>query len=49
MYGSWVLMLHLPRVLAQPAMRAEWTSLFVALALCGGAWLVADSLNDKRH
>ena len=40
MFGSWVVILHAPRV-AERHHRAEWTSLFVALAMCGGAWLFA--------
>lgn len=43
MLGSWVLIVHLPRVAANAGSRPEWTSLCVALALCGGAWLVARS------
>jgi uncharacterized membrane protein len=45
MFGSWVLILHIPRVIAHPHTQAEWTSLFVATALCGGAWLVAGYLS----
>lgn len=41
MFGSWVLIVHVPRVLANPHSQAEWTSLCVAIALCGGAWLMA--------
>ncbi|MFC5436344.1 DoxX family membrane protein [Rhodanobacter umsongensis] len=41
MFGSWVLIVHIPRVLADPRSQAEWTSLCVAIALCGGAWLMA--------
>ncbi|TPG44952.1 DoxX family membrane protein [Rhodanobacter glycinis] len=41
MFGSWVLIVHVPRVLANPRSQAEWTSLCVAIALCGGAWLMA--------
>ncbi len=44
MYGSWVLILHLPRVFSHPADHREWASLLVAITLCGGAWLVAGSL-----
>jgi uncharacterized membrane protein len=47
MYGSWVLMLHLPRVFHHPADHREWASLLVAVTLCGGAWLVAGSLADE--
>lgn len=48
MFGTWVLILHVPRVIADPGNRREWTSLFVATALCGGAWLVASSLAKFR-
>lgn len=48
LYGSWALVLHLSRVLAQPDIRSAWTGLSVAVALCGAAWLVADSLSDKN-
>jgi hypothetical protein len=44
MYASWVLILHIPRVLADIHNRQEWTSLFVATALTGAAWLVAGRL-----
>ncbi|HMG55788.1 MAG TPA: hypothetical protein VK601_19950 [Kofleriaceae bacterium] len=40
MFGTWVVILHAPRVAAHPA-AGEWTSLCVALAMCGGAWLLA--------
>jgi len=49
MYGSWVLILHAPRVLHHPADHREWASLLVAVTLCGGAWLVAGSLADERN
>ena len=41
MFGTWVVILHAPRALAALDHRPEWTSLFVALAMCGGAWLLA--------
>ncbi|MBC7929497.1 MAG: hypothetical protein H7Z38_02920 [Rubrivivax sp.] len=44
MFGAWVLILHAPRVAAKPGNREEWTSLLVAAAMCGAAWLVAGSL-----
>lgn len=44
MYGSWALILHLPRVMADIGNQGEITSLFVAVVLCGGAWLVASSV-----
>jgi uncharacterized membrane protein YphA (DoxX/SURF4 family) len=39
MFASWVILLHIPRALAL-GQRAEWTSLCVALAMCGAGWLV---------
>ncbi len=44
MYGSWVLIVHLPRVLASPHARPEWTSLLICLAMSGASLLVAASL-----
>lgn len=41
MFGSWVLIVHSPRVALAPTNRLEWTSLFVALAMCGGSWIIA--------
>ncbi len=44
MFGSWVLILHVPRTAADIGNWREWTSLFVATALCGGAFAIAGSL-----
>jgi hypothetical protein len=44
MYGSWALILHVPRVTADIGNQGEITSLFVAVALCGSAWLIAGSV-----
>jgi uncharacterized membrane protein len=41
MYYIWVAILHLPRVIASPQNEAEWTSMFVALAIGSGAWLLS--------
>jgi len=41
MFFLWVISLHLPRVAAAPHNGNEWTSMIVALAMCGGAWIVA--------
>lgn len=49
MYGSWVLILHTPRVFNSPEDHREWASLLVAITLCGGAWLVAGSLADEAR
>lgn len=40
MFAVFVLTLHLPRVLASPTVRLEWTMLFIALSLTGAAWNV---------
>jgi uncharacterized membrane protein len=41
MFFTWVFILHLPRVASAPSNGNEWTSAFVALAMCGGAWTIA--------
>jgi len=43
MYGTWVLILHVPRVAAEPVNPAEWSFMFLAVAFCGGAWVIAVS------
>jgi uncharacterized membrane protein YphA (DoxX/SURF4 family) len=43
MFLLWVLVLHIPRVVAAAHDPNEWTSLFVALAMAGGALIVGDS------
>lgn len=40
MYASFVVLLHLPRVIAAPDNRIEWTMLCIAIALTGAAWNV---------
>jgi hypothetical protein len=44
MFGSWVVILHGPRVVAAHYRRGEWTSFIVALTMSGGAWIVAAHL-----
>ena len=44
MFFLWVVMLHAPRVAAAPHNADEWVSMFVALAMSGGAFVVAGSL-----
>lgn len=41
MFLIWVLILHLPRVIASIHTEPEWTSLFVALAFSGISFLLA--------
>jgi uncharacterized membrane protein YphA (DoxX/SURF4 family) len=44
MFLLWVLVLHGPRVIAQPHNGDELSSLFVALAFCGASWIIAGAL-----
>jgi uncharacterized membrane protein len=48
MYGSWVLILHIPRVLAAVHDPFEWNGVFVASALSAGAFLVAASFAPRQ-
>jgi hypothetical protein len=45
MLSSWVLIVHIPRVMATPRDRHEWTTFFVALVLTGLAWILAQYLS----
>jgi uncharacterized membrane protein len=50
MMSSFVLLVHVPRVLPKPEDRMEWTMLLVALALSSSAWLVArHEFRGSRH
>jgi uncharacterized membrane protein len=44
MVGLWVVILHTPRVMMHVDTRTEWTSLFVAITLCGGGLLMRQAL-----
>ncbi|MDP3745580.1 MAG: DoxX family membrane protein [Phenylobacterium sp.] len=48
MFAGFVILLHAPRVFADPDSRLEWTMLAIALSLTGAAWTVADSLANRR-
>lgn len=41
MFGSWALLVHIPRIWADPANQAEWIMLCIASALTGTATLLA--------
>jgi len=47
MFLLWVLVLHAPRVVAQPRNGDEWTSAFVALAFAGGSFILAAALSKN--
>jgi uncharacterized membrane protein len=49
MFILWVLILHLPRVIANNSSEAEWTSMFVALAMSGVAFLIAGTGKRINH
>jgi uncharacterized membrane protein YphA (DoxX/SURF4 family) len=43
MFFLFVLLLHIPRIVTHSRDGYEWTSGFVALAMCGGAWILASA------
>jgi uncharacterized membrane protein len=43
MISSFVLLLHVPGVVAEPSSRLQWTMVFVASTLAGSAWSIAAS------
>lgn len=47
MISLFVLLLHAPAVVAEPASRLQWTMLFVATALAGAVWAIAGSLRSN--
>jgi uncharacterized membrane protein YphA (DoxX/SURF4 family) len=47
MFFLWVVVLHAPRVAAALHNANEWTSLLVALAMSGGAFIVAGALAER--
>ena len=48
MFACFVLLLHLPRVIAQPDVRIEWTMLGIAMTITGAAWLLRAALHRKK-
>ncbi len=49
MFFLFVFALHLPRVVAASHNGNEWTSMFVATAMCGTAWILAGSLGKNAY
>jgi uncharacterized membrane protein len=43
MFFLFVVLLHIPRIIGNSRDGNEWTSGFVALAMCGGAWILASA------
>lgn len=49
MFLAWVVILHVPAVVAQIGGRVAWTSLAIAVAMCGGAWVMAGSEAERIY
>ena len=47
MVSGFVLLLHIPRVIADPGNRTEWTMLVIAITISAAAWCVAGSVARK--
>lgn len=45
MFASWILLVHLPRLLAAPGDRSEWVACALAFALTGVVWMVHGALS----
>ena len=43
MFFLFLVLLHIPRIIGNSSNGNEWTSGFVALAMCGGAWILASA------
>jgi uncharacterized membrane protein len=53
MFALWFLILHSPRVVVafrshDPNAQNEWSSAFIALAMCGGCWICALNARQRR-
>ncbi len=48
MISAFTLLVWLPRVVAAPTTRLEWTAFFASWVIGAGVWVVADSLPDLR-
>jgi hypothetical protein len=46
MISLFVLLVHIPGAIAEPASRLQWTMVFIATAYAGADWVVAASLRD---
>lgn len=48
MFACFVLLLHIPRVVAAPGSRYEWTMLLMSVLLNGAAWMIAASVLETK-
>lgn len=51
MFLLWFLLLHLPRIMSAPRSHDpnEWSSAFIALAMCGGAWICGWHARERNR
>jgi uncharacterized membrane protein YphA (DoxX/SURF4 family) len=48
MFASFILFMHIPRVIADPTSRYEWTMTIVSVLLSGAAWSIAAAVRVAR-
>ncbi len=48
MFSGFVALVHIPRVIADPANRVEWHLLSTSLLLTGAAWIIASAIARKQ-
>jgi uncharacterized membrane protein YphA (DoxX/SURF4 family) len=49
MFLLWVVVLHVPRVTTNPHNGDEWSSLFVAIAMCGSCFIIVAAAASKER
>jgi uncharacterized membrane protein YphA (DoxX/SURF4 family) len=49
MVSGFVLLLHVPRVIADPGSRTEWTMIVIAMTIAAAAWCAAGSLAGRSR
>jgi uncharacterized membrane protein YphA (DoxX/SURF4 family) len=49
MVSGFVLLLHIPRIIAEPASRVEWTMTAMATVITGAAWCIAGSIASQAR
>lgn len=49
MLASFVILLHIPRVIANPSVHIEWVMLAISMTLTGAAWIVRASTIRERN
>jgi uncharacterized membrane protein YphA (DoxX/SURF4 family) len=46
MISLFVLLIHIPAAIREPASRLQWTMVFIATALAGAVWIISASLRE---